>query len=784
MSLTNTHSITDSEQLRVDLSRKLESSGEAGIPELIGMLADPSWVVRRVVVEALGNFGDLAVDQLCSELKNKRASEARIAATVDALVASRGTAEVKVALLADDEDPAVAADVAQILGRRRQQSSIPVLVKLLKHVNDNVAVGAIEALGRIGGRAAIEALIRSIESGNFFRTFPAIDVLGRSGDPRIVEPLSKLLHNPNYLPEAARALSRSGERSAAVPLMNLLQSHSDAVVRIAAVSISELRDRYEEKVGGDVSQIEDQFRTNVKPDVIRRLARMLPEMDSIESVAVCKFLGVIGSSEAASYLTSKLDDIATVAESAAEALKKIGQMADIHLRSALREGQSGRRKVLLPVVTRIAALDEVVLCLTDSDPEVRCLACETLARLSATSTVPAIFELLSDSNLRVVHTATAALQALGSRETRTLAVEAYNSPNPGVRRSALNILAYFGDSAATAPMLAGLKDSDMRVREAALQGLPYLEDLSAQEALYECAKDPNDRLRSLAMRAIGQLPKISERSFSVLLKGIKDTYSWTRYYACQSLGRLEYTAAAPEVASLLKDEAGQVRVSAVEALSHLDTPVAHKALREAIQSEDADVKRAALVGLGIARRNEDLPIILSEVTSSDAPTRLLALSALVNFNSPKVFSVLSAAGSDPDEQVRSAAIGFLAARPEQDATEVLIELLGNEKTFEKAKAALLVTSAGRTSGILIALESANDELAPELISILGKLRSRDSQNSLLAAMKLNNVAARKAAATGIASYSGHPEMMAALKDAAENDPDREVRHISSLLLDE
>lgn len=777
-------SVTPTEQIRVDATKALQANGENSIPELIEMLGDPSWVVRRLVVQALADFGDLAVGHLCMELKTNRKNEARIAATVDALVASKGSAEDLVSRLADESDPAIVADVAQILGRRKNPSATPILIKLTKHENDNVAVGAIEALGRVGGRAAIEALIGSIETGNFFRTFPAIDVLGRSGDPRIVEPLTKLLKNPNYLPEAARALGRSGERSAVLPLIKLLQSPSDSVVRIAAVAISELRDRYSEKSGRDVDILEDQFRTNVNSDVIRRLARMLPEMDVFESVAVCKFLGIIGNSEAASQLTAQLDGFEAIANSAADALKKIGQTADTHLRKALREGQSTRRKVLLPVVTRSTASEDVVDCLTDPDPEVRTLACEALARIGATGEVKEIFKLLGDSNLRVVHSATAALQALGTRETRTLAVEAFKSPLSGVRRSALNILAYFGDMSATHPMLMGLKDEDPRVREAALQGLPYLEDLSAQEALYETARDPNDRMRSLAMRAIGQIPSSSERAFSVLLKGIKDSHPWVRYYACQSLGRLEYISAASDIAKLLSDEAGQVRVSAVEALSHLDTTEAHNALREAVRSEDADVKRAALVGLGIARRNEDLPIILSEISSTDPTTRLLALSALVNFNSPKVFGALSAAGRDSDEQVRSAALGFLAARPEQEATEVLVEFLKDEQTMEKAKSGLLISSTGRLAGLLVSLESADDELAPVLISILSKTDSNDSQTAILAAMKLNNTAARKAAATAIAAYQDQPEMIAALKEGAQNDPDREVRQICKLLLNE
>jgi HEAT repeat protein len=784
MSESNLYTITEAEQARVDSAKKFASAGTSGISKLLAMLEDPSWVVRRSVVGSLALMGDLAVVSLTHELKTKRQSEARIAATVDALVASLGDVETSIEKLADDSDPAIAADVAQILGRRRKQSSTPILIKLTKHVNDNVAVGAMEALGRIGGRAAIEALIVSIETGNFFRTFPAIDVLGRSGDPRVIEPLTKLLHNPNYLPEASRALGRSGERSAIKPLLNLLQSHSDAIVRIAAISLSELRDRIEEKSVADLVLIEEQFRTQVSADVVRRLARMLPETGTHEAIAVCKFLGIVGNAEAAPQLTARLDGLTSVAESAANALKKIGLTADAHLRQAIREGQSGRRKVLLPVVTRSAAAEDVAMCLDDPDADVRVAACEALSRLGVYTVIPSLFKLLSDTNLRVVHSATSAIQALGSREARVLAVEASQSPLPGVRRSALNILSYFGDASATQPMLNGLEDSDPRVKEAALQGLPFLEDLRAQEALFESARNTNSRMRSLAMRAIGQLPKASERACGILLKGIADSDAWVRYYSCQSIGRLGYAAASSEIASLLKDEAGQVRVAAVEALSHLNSVEAHAALREAVKSGDQDVKRAALMGLGIARRLEDLPIILAEVNSNDPPTRLLALSALVNFPSPRVFATLSNAGTDPDEQVRLAAIGFLAARPEQEATVVLVELLGQDATHEKAKSALLISSSGRAAGILIALESASDELAPLLISILVRMGQVDSQPALLAAGKLSNVAARKAAITGIASFGSNSEMSQALQDAAQSDPDREVRQIAKLLIRE
>jgi HEAT repeat protein len=779
--ILGTYTLTDAEESRVADVQRLATKGSPGIAKITALLTDPSWVVRRAVVEALASIGEPAIEPVCNILTSQRDNEARIAAAVDTLVAMTVPVDFVAFKLAENSNPAVVADAAQILGRRRSQAGVPVLIQLTKHTDDNVAVGAIEALGRIGGRAAVEALVEAVATGNFFRTFPAIDVLGRSGDPRAIEPLIQLLDHPSYLPEAARALGRSGERAAVKPLLELLKSTSDATVRVAAIALWDLRERFQDKSGGDSLVIDQLIRNQVGSEILRRLTHLLSGTDVSEAIIVCHLLGAIGSAEAAPQLAVALDFAEPVATAAADALKKIGKGADESLSIALREGSSARRKILLPVVTRFTAAGDIAKCLLDPDREVRALACEALSRIGNASVVPLIFPLLSDTNLRVVHAATAAIQALGTREARVLAIEAAKSPNAVVRRSALRILAYFGDNISLSSMIDGLKDEDARVREAALQGLPYLESPAALEALLEATKSPLERTRALAMRSLGQVPKLNERGYSLLLRGLVDPDAWVRYYACQSMGRLQYVDAVPEITKLLRDEAGQVRVSAVEALSHLDSQEAHKALRAAAISSEIEVKRAALVGLGISHRAEDLPVVLSAANDPDIPTRLMALSALVSFTSHLVIGAFSSAASESDGQVSSTAIKFLAARPEQEATEILVDLLAVDSTKERAKMALLVPADGRVSGLLVVLESANDDLAPELVSILSRIERPEAKVGLLAAMKLGNVAARKAAASGLAARRDK-EMVLALREAAQNDPDSEVRHICSLLL--
>ncbi|HYJ07992.1 MAG TPA: hypothetical protein VEX18_03265, partial [Polyangiaceae bacterium] len=56
--------------------------------ELLTALDTPSWVVRREVVAELASLGRAAAEAICVELQGERRNETRLAALVDALVAS------------------------------------------------------------------------------------------------------------------------------------------------------------------------------------------------------------------------------------------------------------------------------------------------------------------------------------------------------------------------------------------------------------------------------------------------------------------------------------------------------------------------------------------------------------------------------------------------------------------------------------------------------------------------------------------------------------------------
>jgi HEAT repeat protein len=747
--------------------------------QLISMLSDPSWVVRREVVAQLAALADLPLRALRESLRANRGDETRIAATVDTLVASTGDTETELVSLAHDPNPAVLADVAQILGRRRNPRSIATLIELTEHTDDNVAVAAIEALGRLGGRSAVDALVRCIESQHFFRVFPAIDVLGRSGDPRAVAPLSTLLKDPRYTLEAARALGRTGDRSAVSALSALLASPSDGQVRVGALALDELYGAHRERYG---LSVEDLLKSSASEANVRRVAQCLNGADLSERIALCRVLGAFRNRAAQPALVRMLDAQKEVAAAAAEALQQVGQESDTTIVTALMKEGATRRQVLLPLVGHSSALPAVLGCLADPDATVRAQACDALARIGDASIVSHLFALLDDDNTRVVHAATGAIQSLGSKETEALLLKAARSDKLNVRRAAIRILGTFGFETGLEVFREGLQDVDARVRESSVLGLAFVDHPGARALLLSAARHDDAKLRAAAMRAIGQCPLETE-SQATLLDALSDVDPWVRYYACQSLGKLRAEQSAQAIARLLDDEAGQVRVAAIESLSHLQDVLALNALRNAAQSSDPDIERAALLGLSITRDEASLSVILSACASPDAATRLVALSAAAAFANDDVCNMLARTLRDTDESVRTAALGFLTVRPERAASRFLIDALQDEIARPQVLRALATYTATRVPVLLKALEDADEERAPLLSSCLSRLQHPDATAALFQALRLPKPAARKAAITTLAAI-GSREAFALIAELAIEDPDPEVRRISALCLAE
>ncbi len=767
--MTGSPTLSDSDRAQIAELRGKSLDARA----LIDRLRTDRWAVRRAAVTALAELAERSTRSLCEALVRKRDHEAQIAAIVDALSTSRGEVVADVEALATHDNPAVVCDVATILGRRRSVASIGLLGKLTAHADDNVAVAAVEALGRIGGDAAVDALLALCETRSFFRVFPAIDVLGRSGDARATEVLLRLLDDPLYAPEAARALGRTGDERALEALVRLLAHSTEALVRVAAVAITEVHDRLYGRFGSTRRLLELQGATSP----IARLRDALSSADELEETAIVRVVGLLGGDQAAAALIELVTRGEGRAVASAESvLRDLDPPALAPMLEAIRCGDSETRATLLPLIgARATDSTALAACLLDPSPRVRALAADSLARMGAIDAVPPLFDALRDPDQRVAQAAIAAIQSLGSVETERLALETAKDRDPAVRRAGIRILSYFGYAAALEPLLDAAVDPDERVREVALGGLPLLDSSRADRAIASALHHPSARTRAAAVRALGHVDRARDVA-DALIAALADPDPWVRYFACQALARRGDERAVPALVARLDDEAGQVRVGAIEALAQFSEPRAIAALTSAAEGSDPDLRRAAIIGFGLTGNAAAFPIIARAMRDSDASTRLVAVSALANLGGTGVLDAIVLATRDPDGSVASAALSVLGGRAEPAAFELLLSLLDEPSTSDRALYAIAQPVVGRVHAIAAALTAASGELASLLAAALVRMKTPDASAALIGALSSPTVRTRRAIASAL-SVVPLPEHRSAMLHALNAEHDADVRKL-------
>jgi HEAT repeat protein len=767
--------LTEAEHRRVVHIDELVALASSGVDELLASLADPSWTVRRAGIAGLASLGDDAVGPLCAWLCEQRSEERSIAATVTALATSiGGSATAAVIALLTDPRPAIAADAAHILGRRRASEAAPMLARSIAHRDDNVAVAAIEALGAIGAHLAIDELIEVIRGRNFFRTFAALQVLARSGDPRAVGPLAKLLDDPAYRVEAARALGRTGSSQAIAPLASLIPHGEPPIVRLVALALADLVACAE--WNGAVGQVGQLLQAFVAPS-LAAFAGVLDTTDRAEREALTFMLGRIGDASVMPVLAQLLDDPGLHA-TATDAIQRIAR-ADHAAQLAALAGTAAACIAVLPAVTSREAAARVRALLGHEDTEIRARACDALARIGDPTAVPELFAALGDPNPRVALAATAAIQSLGVADTGVRAIAALRFGSPQARRYALRIISYRGSGDAFEAVREAIGDADRRIAELAVASLGAIDDPRVDRVLADLARSPVQELRAAAMRAAAQ--RSGEAACEIIERGLADEFAWVRYYACQGLGRVGGSQAVDQLVTRLADAAPQVRIAAIEALAHLETPAAWQALCSVIRSADPDERRAALVSMTLHPDDAALAFLIDAAGSSDVATQLIALSGLARRSDGSALAALAEAARSGTVEVREAALSLLGERPDQPAADAVVELALACAPEHRVHLTLSRPGAARIAAITARLAIASDHGASILAAALARMGDDASITALFEVLALGNAAARRAAAIMLVAV-GVPSAPSVIARIASEDPDIDVRRVCASLV--
>jgi HEAT repeat protein len=293
-------------------------------------------------------------------------------------------------------------------------------------------------------------------------------------------------------------------------------------------------------------------------------------------------------------------------------------------------------------------LRSIELDLANEDEEIRRLAVERLAALSAEEAMPKLLACLGDPGWRVRKTAVERLAGAPSdwHVDDALVAALADGDNPGRRNSAVEALVRRGESAVD-PLLAATRDPDVDVRKQAVDTLAGIGTHRALDRLLEMLEDPDLNVCAAAADALGVIGDDAVGP-ELLRASTREAHDpLVAFSALQALARLEVVVPADDLAPLL--DSNLLRPAAYAVLGQADEgdESALEALLKGVLSDSRSSREAAISALLrlLARRDGaaaealaervrttflDAPIdeLLGRVATADLSTRLVLVQFL------------------------------------------------------------------------------------------------------------------------------------------------------------
>jgi HEAT repeat protein len=212
-----------------------------------------------------------------------------------------------------------------------------------------------------------------------------------------------------------------------------------------------------------------------------------------------------------------------------------------------------------------------------------------------------------------------------------------------------------------------LKDQDVEVRCKAIEGLWENEEPSLLKVLINLLKqDKSEKVQATAASALSKFAMLAE----------------LRKLSPHHASKVENT-----LLGILNNSSTSVGVRrrALEAAAPLSLPEVKKAITEAYQSHITSLKISSIYAMGQNCDPSWLPILLKELTNTDAEMRYEAVGACGELGEEEAIPDVIRLINDPDTEVRLAAIRALGRIGGTEAKECLQSCLRNsDETLRQA----------------------------------------------------------------------------------------------------
>jgi|GEM_PF-619292 len=566
----------------------LSHAGPAAIPTLISALDNPSFRVRDGAVRALKSYSWKPQNEQ-EYIRFLIASR-----SWDELSRAKKPAVVPVSALLSDPYYAIRRDAARVLGELGDSSAVPALLSVFQDPDPEVCVNAIDALARIHDRRAVPQLKTALQHPNYgirlaaargltaFNWSPANETekvqlllaseqwddlihLGKHAIPALVLALGDEYYGVRM--SAAEALRKMGNVGRET-LQRATVNKNPTIRQTATDFLRKLKeDQKPDNPSGvtvdkspQASATNGQKTTPCKPGInpqlgIRHASEKRPTPAQVQR-------------------PESGPQTPATPPPAREAPDKNspGENPDPNRQDAFPDQKKAREFPAPPPGQSEAGGDEnkgnpelamLIETLGHSDPQVKAIAVESLARFGNEAVDPL--------------------------------VAALADPSSFLRITIADVLGRIQDSRAVPALIALMGDADKDVREAAASALGNIGNIQALVPLVKILDDPEDVVRTAAIVALSRLGK---PAIPFLVPLLSHSRPDIRSGSAAALGTLGAKEAIPQLAALFADKEEIVRESAAHALGTIGTP-ALSALSTALNNRNVSVRLCAVTGLGL-----------------------------------------------------------------------------------------------------------------------------------------------------------------------------------------
>jgi HEAT repeat protein len=408
---------------------------------------------------------------------------------------------------------------------------------------------------------------------------------------------------------------------------------------------------------------------------------------------------------------------------------------------ALSEAQSVDEQRLVSILKSNATLQE------------KDAACAELKRIGTAQSVPALAELLADTELS--HSARYALESMPAAEAGRALIEALDKTNGLTRAGIVHSLGQRREAAAVPRLVKLLADSDTNVASA------------AAGALGRIGGEP--AVRSL-LRALSAAPKAKppEAILDALLVAANQALTESRRGSASAVFKKLYKMPVPDHA---RTAAYRGLIASANASRSLEL------VKAGLQSGDNPSRTAALE----MAREINAPKatrVLGEMLGLVAPiTKIALIEALRQRGDTAAVRALVVAAKSPDPGVRIAALGALGDLGDDTAVDVLLEAAGSADGAEKkaARQALLVLRHGDiTKSLLAKLAAGKPALQAEAARALAGRGDKEAVAELIVISREHSGSTRAGAflVLGRLADGSHMDSLVRLVAEAKDETDR------------